>query len=411
MSEQTFTWRKKVPQELAQFVLPEPREELRWPLYVSRLDLLASEGRASVVRQLYQQLLGLRLTYEVAVFEPLADDVQQIRRPRTILERRAGTCIDLTLLMAGMCLAADLLPLVVVLDGHALLAVSLTAGRTDAARLPQQEAFREGLLSDLEQLQVWANDEAYLLVECTGVAASQGGLSAAHPEGVGRDRRGLMSFDRACAAGLEQIDPQHAVAASEPAGRAQRRFLYAVHVHELQQRGFPPVTDATPGGAGGMTTITQSGPGSIGTVGSIGTYVGGDSVAGDKVMGDKVMGDKVERRGGVEFGSGNKFGDITIGDVAGRDIIKSNVTYVGGQATHGAAARFAAIYARIEVSGLDQALKPLVAGQVRQIEAEAAKGAAANHQVVAALLASLSALAPAIRAEVDRALAGSGLER
>ena len=394
-ANRTFTWRKTVPQELAQFVMPELPELLRWPPYTSRLDLLANEGRASVVRQLYQQLLGLKLTYEVAPFDPLGSDVQQIRRPSEIIASRVGTCVDLTLLMAGMCLAADLLPLVVVLNGHALLAVSLTHNRPDARNLPQVRAFENGLLRDLNTLQTWADDEAYLLVECTGVAASQGGLATELPEGASRDRRGYMSFDRACEAGLEQIT-QHAVADGAQVGRAQRTFLFAVHVHELQQRGFKPLTDESDPPAGG-TTINQQ-------------FVARDTVAGDKVMGDKVAGNKVQviqrdQRGGVSFGTGNAFGDVAIGDIAGRDIIK---TTISGDASR--TGRFAAAYARIEASGMSSVLRPLATGQVAQIEAEVAKGAAANREVVSVLLASLASLAPDVRADVVRALAGTGLE-
>ncbi len=407
-AKRTFTWRKSVPQELAQFVLPELPEPLRWPLYISRLDLLANEGRASVVHQLYQQLLKLKLTYEVAPFDPLVSDVQQIRRPSEILSSHVGTCVDLTLLLAGMCLAADLLPLVVVFNGHALLAVSLTHNRPEARNLPQVRAFAHGLLRDLHQMQKWADDEVYLLVECTGVAASQGGLSTELPEGAGRDRRGFMAFDRACEAGLEQI-MQHAVAEGAQVGRAQRTFLFAVHVHELQQRGFKPLTDeADPSGSGG-TTINQSGQINLGQVGKIDQFVAGDAVAGDKFTGDKVQGDKVQgdqskQRGGVSFGSGNKFGDVKIGDIAGRDIIKTTIN--AGTSRTG---RFAAVYARIEASDMNSVLSPLVSGQVGRIEAEAALGAAANREVVRALLASLAALAPDVRAEVVRALAGTGL--
>ncbi|NNJ12072.1 hypothetical protein EKD04_017215 [Chloroflexales bacterium ZM16-3] len=274
-ANRTFTWRKTVPQELAQFAMPDLSEHLRWPPYISRLDLLANEGRASVVRQFYQQLLGLKLIYEVTPFDPLDSDVQQIRRPSEILASRVGTCVDLTLLMAGMCLAADLLPLVVVLDGHALLAVSLTKGRAEARNLPHVHAFENGLLRNIDHLRTWADDEAYLLVECTGVAASQGGLSPQMPEGAGRDRHGYMSFDRACAAGLEQI-AQRAVAKNVQAGTSQRTFLFAAHVHELQQRGFKPLSDADP-----PEVIDQSGHNNFGQVGTIEQFIAGDYVDGD----------------------------------------------------------------------------------------------------------------------------------
>src|SRR5690606_3151276 len=52
----------------------------------------------------------------------------------------------------------------------------------------------------------------------------------------------------------------------------------------------------------------------------------GAAVAGD-VQGDVNVTQQggTSQSGGIHFGSGGQFGDITIGDVAGRDIIKDNI--------------------------------------------------------------------------------------
>lgn len=57
--------------------------------------------------------------------------------------------------------------------------------------------------------------------------------------------------------------------------------------------------------------------------------IGGNAQVGAAVAGDvhgDVTVDQSGQRGGVHFGSGGQFGDISIGDVAGRDIIKTDIT-------------------------------------------------------------------------------------
>jgi hypothetical protein len=58
-------------------------------------------------------------------------------------------------------------------------------------------------------------------------------------------------------------------------------------------------------------------------------HIGGNAQVGAVVAGDvhgNVTVDQSGQRGGVHFGSGSQFGDISIGDVAGRDIIKTDIT-------------------------------------------------------------------------------------
>ncbi len=58
-------------------------------------------------------------------------------------------------------------------------------------------------------------------------------------------------------------------------------------------------------------------------------HIGGNAQVGAAIAGDvhgDVTVDQRGQRGGVNFGSGGQFGDISIGDVAGRDIIKTEIT-------------------------------------------------------------------------------------
>ena len=82
-----------------------------------------------MVRELYEALAARDLRWSRALYHPDAE-LQYIRTPDTILHGSGdATCLDLALLFAGAALGKELLPLVVVLDGHALVAMSLTTER------------------------------------------------------------------------------------------------------------------------------------------------------------------------------------------------------------------------------------------------------------------------------------------
>src|SRR5439155_14435093 len=62
-------------------------------------------------------------------------------------------------------------------------------------------------------------------------------------EKLKRDENGLMSFERACEAGRDQL-LQHARLADSPANPNQRTFLYALDINDLQiKQGFEPIKE------------------------------------------------------------------------------------------------------------------------------------------------------------------------
>ena len=236
---------KTEPRALARFIPRAVPPALRLPPAINRLDLLHQEGVEALLRELYTLLRDQRITCDVEPPAPAMAARQPIRTIDTILSEKRGTCLDLSLLFCAVCLAHDLAPLLIVLEGHAFVAVA--TGRT--LQQPHGEgmlAFERGMLTSFDALRDQV-PRLYLPVECTGFAAGAG-LSREYPEGRGRERRdGCMSFDRAVRAGEEYLNA-HIVPAGATPGAAQRPFLYALDIVTLQDRyGFMP-PDATPAG-------------------------------------------------------------------------------------------------------------------------------------------------------------------
>ena len=236
---------KTEPRALARFIPRAVPPALRLPPAINRLDLLHQEGVEALLRELYTLLRDQRITCDVEPPAPAMAARQPIRTIDTILSEKRGTCLDLSLLFCAVCLAHDLAPLLIVLEGHAFVAVA--TGRT--LQQPHGEgmpAFERGMLTSFDALRDQV-PRLYLPVECTGFAAGAG-LSREYPEGRGRERRdGCMSFDRAVRAGEEYLNAHIAPAGATP-GAAQRAFLYALDIVTLQDRyGFMPVGDTLPG--------------------------------------------------------------------------------------------------------------------------------------------------------------------
>jgi hypothetical protein len=214
----TWEWRKVNEKDLARYVTDQSVEWLTLP--VNRLDLIKQpDGRRLLVQAIYRELTEKGIRYVPEVYDP-SDAIQPIRTPAEIFEApKEGTCLDLAALFCGLCLGNDLIPLLVVIKGHALAAVSLNHGLQDWNSLDREERnlFDSDPLTDVKKLREWIDSSQYLAVECTGFAQSQS-LSTTVPEGVGRLGTGLLLFDRALAAGREQLD--------EP----DRPFSYALDI-------------------------------------------------------------------------------------------------------------------------------------------------------------------------------------
>jgi hypothetical protein len=172
-SEQLVTWpqwSRVDDRGLARFVTPRAQ---RWvPLPISRFDATAQPDRyRTIAAAIYDALTSANIRCSSEQYHP-SEALQTIRTPQEVLvSPREGTCLDLAALFCGLCEAYELLPILIVIDGHAFAAVSLTHGlREWNGYRPGRELFATGPLTDPEPLRGLVDDEAFIAIECTGVA-------------------------------------------------------------------------------------------------------------------------------------------------------------------------------------------------------------------------------------------------
>ena len=202
-------WSRRDEKGLARYVSPEAK---RWlPLEENAFDVERQEGgRRRLAKTIYDALLAKGVRYALEEYHP-SQVLQNIRTPAEVLiSPRQGTCLDLAALYCGLCLAYELLPLLIVIEGHALAAVSLTHGLRQRSYRPDAGLFQTAPLTDAAAMRslVAGEQPSYLAVECTGFAQSQmlGRASGnPFPESIGR-ANGVMTFDRAITAGREQLE-------------------------------------------------------------------------------------------------------------------------------------------------------------------------------------------------------------
>ena len=228
-------WSKIDRLGLARFVPSDAGLLVRLSPAINPHDLLTRGDFQGLARGIYEALVGKGIRYGNEKFDT-SDETQLIRTPEEILQGQ-GTCLDLALLFCGLCLYYDLLPLPIVLEGHALAAFSLRHRLSQFQSLDRRELelFREtGTVIDKKPLRDLIASGAYDAIECTGFARSHS-LANSHPEGVGRDADGLLSFERAIAAGAEQLR------------RDDRPLLFALDVALARRFGIEPQDDVVQG--------------------------------------------------------------------------------------------------------------------------------------------------------------------
>jgi len=137
---------------LARFVTPESGALVET---TQCTDLLQQpDGCRQLVQAIYEALAAKQIQYAPEKYHP-SEAIQLIRTPLEILEApREGTCLDLAVLFCGLCLGYDLLPWLVVIEGHALTAVSLTHGLREWNVLNRREHawFEKDLLTDSDTI-------------------------------------------------------------------------------------------------------------------------------------------------------------------------------------------------------------------------------------------------------------------
>lgn len=212
-------WSRVDDRGLARFVTPQSGRLLTLP--VNRFDLARDPDRHRIIaKAIYDALSRCDIRYALEAYHP-SQALQTVRTPADVITAPAeGTCLDLAALFCGLCLANELLPIIVVVDGHALAAVSLTHGVRDWNRYrPGRELFTTGPLTDARPLRELIDEESFVAVECTGFAHSErlGEMVGDTPEAQHRTD-GILAFDQAVRAGRQQLD------------RADRPLRFAVDI-------------------------------------------------------------------------------------------------------------------------------------------------------------------------------------
>ncbi len=198
------------------------------------------DGRRELVQSIYETLRRQRINYRLEESMDERGINQTIRHPsKVLIHPREGTCLDLSLVFCGLCISARLLPWIVLVRGHAFVAISLLHGWEDWQKprdewedFLYQEDNRLRLLEDPNRLNHYLSEasDRYMVVECTGYADSRGVLDGSEePEALHRDEAGLLSFDEALRAGQAQL--------SNP----RRPLLYAIDLLVAQRNsGIEP---------------------------------------------------------------------------------------------------------------------------------------------------------------------------
>lgn len=167
-----------------------------------------SQYRA-VAEAIYETLTSRGIAYALEEYHP-SEALQIIRPPQEVLESPGrGTCLDLATVFCGICLHYELLPMLIIVEGHALAAISLEYGLRDwDTYRPERALFDDGPLTDADNLRELIDSGAWLAIECTGFARSEALEKASDPsapETVGRTE-GVLTFVQATIAGRAQLD-------------------------------------------------------------------------------------------------------------------------------------------------------------------------------------------------------------
>ncbi len=175
---------------------------------------ISKEKRCELLEKIYNSLRQQNVEYELNKVLSLASDQQIIRKPEEILGQGKGTCLDLAIIFCAICWYYDFLPILILLDGHALVAVSLTYRGREWENDERQgkEKFIEGSLTDGQQLWHMVRREEVLAIECTGFAKSETLEDENYPR-----EDGFLSFAQAIKLGKSQLE--------------NKKLIFALDIH------------------------------------------------------------------------------------------------------------------------------------------------------------------------------------
>ncbi len=198
LSPHEWTGLSAAPELIASFVRPnDPAVDAIWRRAAAKLERVGrsnamdgyAEGRKSRVWEVAEAIWAALSDEAIVYALPPASfetDGQKVRSPSAILERKVGTCLDLTLLLAACYEQAGLNPIVVLTKGHALVGLWLINQEFAQAVVDEPQALRKR--RDLEDL---------ILVETTLLTQRQRFASAVELGRVQVDEDAPKSFEAA----------------------------------------------------------------------------------------------------------------------------------------------------------------------------------------------------------------------
>ena len=165
-------WPRKDRMLLPKYVTPKLGG--LFPLKKSSYDKINTlEGRRDIVKAIYNMLLEKNIYYALEEYQP-SEKYQIIRSPKKIKEELKGTCLDLAALFCGLCLAHELLPMLIITRGHAFAAVSLTESIRDREQYKEEYTkLEQGPLEDIDLVHKLVSEGSWIAIECTGFAHSE----------------------------------------------------------------------------------------------------------------------------------------------------------------------------------------------------------------------------------------------
>jgi hypothetical protein len=315
---QQWKWSKHNKIDLAKFVNGDAVKLLD-KLGVNRFDLSHDPGgRRELVKAIYNALIARNINYAYEQYQPEAE-TQIVRPPQEILGTPGeGTCLDLALLFCGLCLGYELLPLLIIIEGHAFAAVSLNhpLNKWNDSFNKERNLFNTPKLfageESLAELKKLIDEEAYIAIECTGFAHTQSFKNSSQPEAKRRKDDGTLSFDNALNAGREQLEnPDRSFEFAIDIAVAH----YAWKIEPLALRSFDG-KEIQPELKQTINSVVASGKGAVAIGGSAN---GAKIITGDgNVMGSNNTVQKVEQRGkyNIHLGSAS---NLNIGDTIYQD--------------------------------------------------------------------------------------------
>jgi hypothetical protein len=199
-------WKKVDPRSLACYINPESIAEQFQIAPGTGVPLQRVGGTSPVelAAGLYRHLKAFDLGYDRTPIDFTGHhDGEQLVRDASQLRRSGGSCLDLSLLYAGLCERFELRPIVVVLRDHALVAVALETGFEDVRRHQglcpgEEDLLRQGLMHPdgaKARLLDRVDRGSYILVECTGLSRTGRLAGPAHQ----------LDFAEATAEGVRQL--------------------------------------------------------------------------------------------------------------------------------------------------------------------------------------------------------------